>query len=259
MRRGLTIYLRLSHGRLEAGPGGGPASWLLERSPFRVRRGNPTHLSMRLRDRPPGPQRRTGRAKYGAADGPPFLLPSPCPLLDMSFTSYSDSVFAPGEVVSYFEMCREEESSLQRGMNYQLRGGDSVVLMSRRPGARYADRVEDEGRVLIYEGHDSVRRIGERDPKSRDQPLITDTGGPTQNAQFFSAAKRHATTGVPPSGSVSMRSCARASGSSTASFDSWTPGRRRATAARSSSSGSCSIPKHQGLRLTRGQPWGRRA
>jgi hypothetical protein len=26
MRRGLTIYLRLSHGRLEAGPGGGPAS-----------------------------------------------------------------------------------------------------------------------------------------------------------------------------------------------------------------------------------------
>ena len=31
---------------------------------------------MGLRDRTPGPQRRTGRAKYGAADGPPFLFPS---------------------------------------------------------------------------------------------------------------------------------------------------------------------------------------
>jgi hypothetical protein len=33
MRRGLTTYLRLSHGRLEAGPGGGPASCCLEISP----------------------------------------------------------------------------------------------------------------------------------------------------------------------------------------------------------------------------------
>jgi hypothetical protein len=107
-------------------------------------------------------------------------------------------VFEPGEVISYFEMCREEDSSLQRGMNYQLRGGDSVVLMSRRPSAPYADRVEDEGRVLIYEGHDAVRRIGESDPKTCDQPLTTDTGGPTQNAQFFSAAKRHATSGASP-------------------------------------------------------------
>jgi hypothetical protein len=30
---------------------------------------------MGLRDRTPGPQRRTGRAKYGAADGPPFFCP----------------------------------------------------------------------------------------------------------------------------------------------------------------------------------------
>lgn len=107
-------------------------------------------------------------------------------------------MYEPGEVISYFEMCREEGTSLQRGMNYQLGGGDSVVLMSRRPGAPYADRVEDDGRVLIYEGHDAVRRIGESDPKARDQPLTTDTGGPTQDAQFFSAAKRHATSGVEP-------------------------------------------------------------
>jgi hypothetical protein len=107
-------------------------------------------------------------------------------------------VFEPGEVISYFEMCREEGSSLQRGMNYRLRGGDSLVLMSRRPGAPYADRVEDEGRVLIYEGHDAVRRLGEPDPKTRDQPLTTDTSAPTQNALFFSAAKRHAASGAEP-------------------------------------------------------------
>jgi hypothetical protein len=34
---------------------------------------------MGLRDRTPGPQRRTGRAKYGAADGPPILLPGSDP------------------------------------------------------------------------------------------------------------------------------------------------------------------------------------
>jgi hypothetical protein len=114
----------------------------------------------------------------------------------MSVRAYSEDVFEPGEVISYFEMCREEGSSLQRGMNYRLRGGDSVVLMSRRPGAPYADQVEEDGRVLIYEGHDAVRRFGEADPKTRDQPLTTDTGAPTQNAQFFSAAKRHATSGA---------------------------------------------------------------
>jgi hypothetical protein len=70
--------------------------------------------------------------------------------------------------------------------------------MSRRPGAPYADRVEEDGRVLIYEGHDAVRRVGEPDPKTLDQPLTTDTGGATQNAEFFSAAKRHATRGAEP-------------------------------------------------------------
>ena len=88
-------------------------------------------------------------------------------------------------------MCREEGVSLQRGMNFRLGGGDSVVLMSRRPGAPYTDRVEEEGRVLIYEGHDVARRIGEPDPKSVDQPLTTPAGTPTQNAHFFSAAKKH--------------------------------------------------------------------
>jgi hypothetical protein len=61
-------------------------------------------------------------------------------------------VFAPGEVISYLEMCREEDVNLERGMNYRSGGRPSVILMSLRPGAPYDDRVEQDGRVLIYEG-----------------------------------------------------------------------------------------------------------
>ena len=46
-----------------------------------------------------------------------------------------------GEVVSYLEMCREEKASLQ-------------------PGAPYADAVVDEGKALIYEGHDVPKTPG---------------------------------------------------------------------------------------------------
>ena len=68
-------------------------------------------------------------------------------------------MFAPGEVISYLEMCREEAISLQRGMNFRLGGGDSVFLMSRRPGAPYTDRVDEEGRVCArhnLQKHDAI-------------------------------------------------------------------------------------------------------
>ena len=42
-----------------------------------------------------------------------------------------------GNIISYIDMCREEGSSLQRGMNFRLRGGHSVVLMSVHPNAPY--------------------------------------------------------------------------------------------------------------------------
>jgi len=63
----------------------------------------------------------------------------------------------PGDVISYLEMCAEEKVNLQRGMNYHLHPSTSVILMSLRPGAPYADNVEEDGRVLIYEGHDEPR------------------------------------------------------------------------------------------------------
>src|SRR4051794_26458698 len=88
-------------------------------------------------------------------------------------------------------MCREEGVNLQRGMNYRIRGDSSVVLMSVRPGAPYADRVEEDGRVLIYEGHDQPTARGGPDPKTVDQPLTTPLGSLTENGKFYEAARRY--------------------------------------------------------------------
>jgi hypothetical protein len=88
-------------------------------------------------------------------------------------------------------MCKEEGASLQKGMNFRLRGGASVILMSVRHGAPYADRVEDDGAVLIYEGHDIPRRAGSPHPKTVDQPAHTRRGHPTQNGLFLRAASQY--------------------------------------------------------------------
>jgi hypothetical protein len=101
-----------------------------------------------------------------------------------------------GEVISYLDMCREEGVNLQRGMNYKLRNGESVILMSIRKGAPYADRIEEGGKVLIYEGHDLPTERGGPNPKTIDQPMQSPSGRPTQNGLFYRAAKRHAEEGA---------------------------------------------------------------
>jgi len=92
-----------------------------------------------------------------------------------------------GSVISYLEMCSDEGVNLQRGMNYKLRGRFSVILMSIRPGAPYADRIEDEGKTLIYEGHDIASKRNGPNPKSVDQPYTNPSGSLTQNGLFFEA------------------------------------------------------------------------
>lgn len=99
--------------------------------------------------------------------------------------------FTPGQIIHYLEMCSEEGVNLQRGMNFRLHGGPSIILMSLRENAPYADRVEDEGRTLIYEGHDIPRTPGAPYPKSVDQPIRNPGGTPTENGKFYEAAKRH--------------------------------------------------------------------
>jgi len=96
------------------------------------------------------------------------------------------------------EMCSEVGANLQRGMNFRLRGTDIIILMSLRPEAPYADRVEDEGRLLIYEGHDCAKTISGPDPKRVDQPTRHAGGSPTQNGLFAEAARRYKEEQAPP-------------------------------------------------------------
>ena len=96
-----------------------------------------------------------------------------------------------GEILSYLEMCQHEGANLQRGMNYRLGGTYSVILMSLRKNAPYADRIEKDGRVLIYEGHDIPRKNKEINPKLIDQPMYNPSGSLTQNGLFYQAAKKY--------------------------------------------------------------------
>jgi HNH endonuclease len=102
------------------------------------------------------------------------------------------------EIISYLEMCRREGASLQRGMNFQLRAGHSVILMSRRANAPYQDHVEPDGITLIYEGHDVPRSARQPNPKAVDQPERTPSGSQTQNGLFHAAAQQAKRRNAPP-------------------------------------------------------------
>ncbi|HEY0704596.1 MAG TPA: HNH endonuclease [Candidatus Acidoferrales bacterium] len=60
--------------------------------------------------------------------------------------------------------------------------------MSLRPGAPYADRIEDDGKTLIYEGHDRSKSADDPNPKTFDQPKVLPSGRLTQNGLFLEAA-----------------------------------------------------------------------
>lgn len=96
------------------------------------------------------------------------------------------------EILSYHEMVGREGRSLQAGMNYHVRPGYSILLMSTRKSAPYKDRWDESTGRLLYEGHDEPRRRGGPDPKSVDQPLQLPSGRPTANGKFYDAAKRAA-------------------------------------------------------------------
>lgn len=105
-----------------------------------------------------------------------------------------------GDVIRYVDMTITEGFSLQRGMNFNINGKDyGIILMSIRPNAPYADRFEDDGTTLIYEGHDvqlNYVPIGKQ-PKDVDQPLTLPSGTMTENGKFYNAAKRFKCEGVP--------------------------------------------------------------
>ena len=103
------------------------------------------------------------------------------------------------------EMCSATGANLQRGMNFRLREAESTILMSVRPGAPYADRVEDDGRVLIYEGHDVAKTVNGPHPKRVDQPERNPGGSFTQNGLFGEAARKYKEGIAPPEKSRSTK------------------------------------------------------
>jgi HNH endonuclease len=92
-------------------------------------------------------------------------------------------------IISYIEMCRREGTSLQQGMNYALRSNHSVILMSLRRNAPYRDRIEEDGTVLLYEGHDCPKTSDLPNPKQVDQPEHFPSGSLTQNGKFYKASQ----------------------------------------------------------------------
>jgi hypothetical protein len=98
-----------------------------------------------------------------------------------------------GNVISYIKMCQKEGTSLQRGMNFRLKGHHSVILMSVRLNSPYRDKIQEDGTVLIYEGHDEPKRKEIKDPKVLDQPQIYPSGTLTENGKFHRAAQQFKT------------------------------------------------------------------
>ena len=98
-------------------------------------------------------------------------------------------MIVPGEIISYNEMCLEEGVNLQRGMNFGLGQSYSIILMSQRKNAPYEDEVLENGKVLIYEGHDIPNTKDIDGPKKYDQPMYNPSGTLTQNGLFFETAK----------------------------------------------------------------------
>lgn len=95
------------------------------------------------------------------------------------------------DIIDYDEVVsRENGVHVQHGMNFEIGGDYSVILMSQAPNAPYVDELKDDGMTLIYEGHDVPKNWGPEDPKSVDQQETSRSGTLTPNGKFHMAAKR---------------------------------------------------------------------
>jgi hypothetical protein len=104
----------------------------------------------------------------------------------------------PGDIISHVQMCMEEGGvMLQRGMNFRLKGNSSVILMSLRAGAPYSDAVQNNGKILIYEGHDVPKNV-HQSPKTVHQEFQSIRGTITENGKFYQAAEEYKKGISPP-------------------------------------------------------------
>lgn len=99
-------------------------------------------------------------------------------------------MYKPGDIISHTEICLFEGFTVQQGMNYHTgRGSISVLLMSTANNALYEDEVQNDGKIIIYEGHDARKDLVDGSAKDYDQPLHLPSGTLTANGKFFESAK----------------------------------------------------------------------
>ena len=104
-----------------------------------------------------------------------------------------------GDIIRYVDMTIEEGFSIQRGMNFNISDKDyGIILMSVRKNAPYADRFEDNGTTIIYEGHDVQKNHAPEgtNTKDLDQPMKIPSGLLSENGKFYEAAQKYKTEKV---------------------------------------------------------------
>jgi hypothetical protein len=89
------------------------------------------------------------------------------------------------DIFGYDKLVVAEKANLQAGMNYREGRHYSVVLMSVRKGAPYADAINPVTGMISYEGHDVKDFAGGPDPKTVDQPQTNPSGSLTENGKFY--------------------------------------------------------------------------
>lgn len=88
------------------------------------------------------------------------------------------------EIIAYDEIVKREGTRPQKGMNFRASKKHSVVLMSLRENKPYADTIDEETGLLIYEGHNAARNHCPN-PQTADQPLYLPSGKLTENGKFL--------------------------------------------------------------------------
>ena len=72
-------------------------------------------------------------------------------------------------LITYDDLVRKEGFKIQKGMNFNVKGVYSIILMSVEKRSPYVDEILDDGKIK-YEGHDEPG-LGDR-KKEVDQPLV---------------------------------------------------------------------------------------
>ena len=94
------------------------------------------------------------------------------------------------EIIPYKKIEEVEDFRPQNGMNFKTNNKNySIVLMSVAKGAPYEDKISEDGKEIIYEGHNLNKRYCKnKNPKTFNQPVALPNGKLTQNGKFMKAS-----------------------------------------------------------------------